>query len=515
MTSLSDGGSASVPFDPFSYLRLNAAGKDRLAIYDDGREITFEELLRLVSALIHLLRERDLGRGDVVAVALPNVWQYVALEIAVPAADCVLLPLPLTLGRREAAGALRRSGAKLLVTDDSPAAELLSAAASELEPRPEAIVVEELEAELELDRGEPETSEPNPDRVVQIALTSGTTGMPKLASLTARLKQATFEGFTTRLRLGPGDRVLPLSPVTQGAGEMCLYSLRTGAALIMAHEPRFDAALALRLAEVADATVLGAVPTMISRLLEAPELASADLSRVRATLSAGSPLAPSLARRWEERTGSRVCNFYGAMDVGQLAVPDPEDPAEKRWATVGRPHDSAEVLICGPDGSGLPTGAEGEICMRGVLVQERYWNEGHGPFAADGWAHFGDLGFLDEDGYLHVTGRLKDTIIRGGTNINPYEVEDLLRECPGVKDVCVVGRPDADLGERSVAFAVPAADVELNLEGIVGFLDREGLARYKWPESLELLDTLPVGSTGKIDRRSLRERLADKRGEPA
>jgi long-chain acyl-CoA synthetase len=497
---------AAAPYDPLSYLRANAGQAGRPAILAGDRQITFAELLGIVASLVDDLGRRGLRPGDVVAVALPNVWQYVALEIAIPAAGCVVLPLPMTLGRREASAALSRSGAKLVVTNDSAAGLLLRDTARTLQPAPSVIDASELL--VDADHSDVEGARPDPDRIVQIALTSGTTGLPKLASLTASLKQVTFEGFTGRLAVEPGDRVLPLSPITQGAGEMCLYCLRTGAALVMSGSPRFDPAQALGLAASSAATVVGAVPTMISRMLGAPELDRVDLSRVRATLSAGAPLGARVARSWEERTGSRICNFYGAMDVGQLAVPSPSDPPEKRWTTVGKPHEAAEVLICAPDGTPLGRGAEGEICMRGPLVQDRYWDEQSGPYAPDGWAHFGDLGLLDEDGYLHVTGRLKDTIIRGGTNINPYEVEDLLRGCPGVADVCIVGRPDDDLGERAVAVVVPEGPAAPGLAQLTAFLDREGMARYKWPERVRLVDSLPLGSTGKLDRRALRARLA-------
>jgi acyl-CoA synthetase (AMP-forming)/AMP-acid ligase II len=350
--------------------------------------------------------------------------------------------------------------------------------------------------------------EPDPDRIVQIALTSGTTGPPKLASLSARLKQLTFQGFTSRLGIGPGDRVLPLSPITQGVGEMCLYALRTGATMVMAHDPRFDPERALALIERSGATVLCGVPTMIGRLLHCPALANTDLSALRATISAGSALAPGVAQEWERHSDSSTCSFYGAMDIGQLAVPRPQDPPQKRWTTVGRPHERAELLICDPAGVALPAGATGEICMRGPLVQQRYWGESEGPFAPDGWAHFGDLGFVDADGYVHVTGRLKDTIIRGGNNINPVEVEELLRRCPGVMDACVVGRPDPDLGERAVAFVVATADGSPELGAVAGFLEAQGLTRCKWPEFMVLVDALPIGSTGKIDRGALRIRAA-------
>ena len=474
-----------IPYDALSYLRANAAVRgDALAVHDDGEELSFEALHRAVLSLVADLRERSVGPGDVVAVALPNVWRYVALEIAVPAIGATLLPLPVSLGRLETDDAIERSGAKLVIGED-----------------------DELDTDGEPDDGP--FAEPDPDRVVQIALTSGTTGRSKLASLTARLKQLTFEGFTNRLQLGPEDRMLPLSPITQGAGEMCLYALRTGAALVMAHHSRFDAERSLALAERTRATVLGGVPTMVARMLHSPALADTDLSTLRATISAGAPLPESVAREWEERTGAPVCSFYGAMDVGQLAVPSPDDPAEKRWTTVGKPHDTAELLICDPQGNAVEPGEEGEICMRGPLVQPQYWNEDETPYSDDGWAHFGDLGRLDEDGFLHVTGRVKDTIIRGGSNVNPFEVEDVLRGSPLVQDVCVVGRPDEDLGERAVAFVVAAPGETPTLDDLTAHLEQQGFTRYKWPEGLHLLDALPHGATGKIDRQELRKRAKE------
>ena len=474
-----------VPYDALSYLRANAAVRgDALAVHDDGEELTFDDLLRAVLSIAADLRDRGVEPGDVVAVALPNVWRYVALEIAVPAIGATLLPMPTSLGRMETEDAIERSGAKLVIREDD-------------------------ELDTERNPGDLTFAEPDPDRVVQIALTSGTTGRSKLAGLTARLKQLTFEGFTSRLKLGPEDRMLPLSPITQGAGEMCLYALRTGAALIMSHHARFDAERSLALAESTGTTVLGGVPTMVARMLHSPALEHTDLSSLRATISAGAPLPEPVAREWEERTGAPTCSFYGAMDVGQLAVPSPDDPAEKRWTTVGKPHDRAELLICNPDGSAVEPGEEGEICMRGPLVQPKYWNEDETPYADDGWAHFGDLGRLDEAGYLHVTGRVKDTIIRGGSNINPFEVEDVLRGSAAVQDVCVVGRPDEDLGERSVAFVVPAPGSEPTLDDLTAHLEDAGLTRYKWPEGLHLLDALPHGATGKIDRQALREQAKE------
>ena len=465
---------AARPNVPTSYLELNAESRPGApAVIDGDLILTFEQLRERVHASAAALMDRGVGSGDVVAISLSNVWEYVTLELAVPLLGAVLLPLPLTLGDAEKRRALAQTGASLLV-HGSQAGRLCSAPfRGLLEPPPA-----------------------DPARVVEIALTSGSTGPPKLASLHAGLKQATFEAFTSRLEVTAQDRVLVMSPLTQGIGGMCLYCLRLGAGLVMLGERRFTAEHTLRTAAATGATLLVGVPTNVIRMLDSPSLPETDLSAARCTAVAGAPMPPEVARAWEPRTGSRACIFYGSMDAGQLAVGSPGDPQAKRWTTVGRPHDCAEAMIT--DG--------GEICMRGPTVQERYWGEARGPYSEDGWVHTGDLGFLDEDGYLHVTGRIKDLVIRGGANINPHEVEDVLRSHAAVADVCVVGRPDRELGERAMAFVVGRRS--LTMDDLRGHLEARGLARYKWPEFLELVDEIPLAGPGKPDRRLLAERAA-------
>jgi cyclohexanecarboxylate-CoA ligase/acyl-CoA synthetase len=466
----------TTPNLPLSYVEHHATvGGDHAALIDGDRTVGFAELRdRALVAAARLLRD-GVAPGDVVGLQLANVWEYPVLELAVPRLGAIVLPLPLNLGAAEIGHALAATGARRIVGSEEAAALCADPGPGERLP--------DLPA-----------PDPDPDRVVEIALTSGTTGMPKLASLHAGLKQATFERFTGRLGMSRGDRVLVMSPLTQGIGGMCLYGLRSGAALVMLGRPGFDAAHTLRTAGRTRATLLVGVPTNLIRMLDSPDLAEVDLAAARCTAVAGAPMPPEVARDWEARTGSRVVSFYGTMDAGQLAVGSPDDPPEKRWQTVGRPHDGVEWMVTG----------EGEICMRGPTVQRRYWGEESGPLAADGWAHLGDLGFVDEGGYLHVVGRLKDTIIRGGTNINPYEVEDHLRAHAGVRDACVVGRADADLGERAVAFVVGS----LTMEELRRHMEARGVARYKWPEFLELVDELPLKGPGKVDRRLLKEKAS-------
>jgi acyl-CoA synthetase (AMP-forming)/AMP-acid ligase II len=486
------GSGSARAYDALSYLAANAAAQPLApAVFDAGREVGFAELHEVVQGLIGVLRASGMADGEPVAVRLANVWEYVALELAIPAAGGVIMPLPLTLGESEVAWALEKSGARRIITGadlpDLLAAATLPSSAASPPLAPSA-------------RGPaPAPSLPAvPERVVEIALTSGTTGMPKLAALNAKLKQATFEGFTRRLEVTAADRVLIMSPLTQGIGGMCLFCLRLGAALIMLHEPRFRPETVLRLAARHRATMLIGVPTNVIRLLDSPDLDRTDLSSARLTAVAGAPMPPEVAAAWEDRTGSLVCIFYGSMDAGQLSVGSPSDPRAKRHHTVGRPHDCCQAMIS----------AEGEICMRGDTVQERYWGEPHGPYSDDGWVHMGDLGRIDEDGYLQVLGRTKDLIIRGGSNINPHQVEQVIRRHPDVADVCVVGRPDRDLGERAVAFIVlRAGRSPLGLDGLRAFLDRQGIARYKWPEEVRAIGEIPLSGPGKVDRRALQAQL--------
>ena len=462
-------------------------------MFDAEKVITFAELARNVRRLVAGLGK--LRSTEPVAVHLPNIWEYVALEIAIPAAGGVIMPLPLALGPAEIEWAMSRSGATRMI-DSADLSTLFAphhegALPTRTEPPAPGTAL-----------GGPAPPPPpppvDPNRVVEIALTSGTTGMPKLAGLSAKLKQATFEGFTGRLQVSEADRILVMSPLTQGIGGMCLLCLRLGAALIMLHEPRFSPELVLRLAAEHRATMLVGVPTNVIRMLDSSVLTRTDLAAARLTAVAGAPLPADVARQWEDATGSKVCIFYGSMDAGQLSVGSPSDPVEKRHTTVGRPHECCEVLIS----------EEGEICMRGDTVQERYWGEERGPHAADGWVHMGDLGHLDKDGYLSVVGRKKDLVIRGGSNINPHEVEEIVRRHPAVAEVCVVGRPDRELGERAVAFIVPRRpSLAPNLEELRKHLEGEGLARYKWPEEVIPVEEIPLSGPGKVNRQALREKL--------
>jgi acyl-CoA synthetase (AMP-forming)/AMP-acid ligase II len=421
------------------------------------------------------------------------------------------MPLPPSFGEYELEQILGRSGSRFVVCD-ADRTEVVGRVAARLGSPVQVLGVRDVTEAAAVTRAAG-VRDGDPRRIVEIAVTSGTSGLPKLASRSAAQKQATFEGFTGRLGIAPGDRVLAMSPLTQGVGSMSLFTFRRGATQVLLGTSRFVPADVLRLAQAERVTTLLGVPTNLTRLLAAPELAGADLSACRITAVAGALLPPDVAEAWERRTGSRVCIFYGSVDAGQLAVCSPADSQDKRWHSVGRPHDCCEVRIRGADGEALGVDAIGEICMRGATVQDGYWGESRSAHESDGWAHLGDLGYLDRDGYPHVVGRTKDIIIRGGSNINPYEVEAVLRRHPDIADVCIVGKPDPDLGERAVAFVVLAPGRRLSIDQLRQFLAAAGLAKYKWPEFVEAIAEIPLSGPGKVNREALRANARRETGE--
>ena len=264
------------PYDPVSYLEWNARRRPHATAIWDGGEIAFGELLERVRRFQRGLAAQGVRAGDVVGVQLPNIWQYVALEIAIPDMGAVILPMPMSLGEHEMRWLREKTRPALVVTGA------------------------DLEALTGDGSAQPATAGPDPDRIVEIAMTSGTTGMPKLASLSARLKQVTFEGFTRRLEITENDRVLPMTPLTQGIGGMCLYCLRVGAALVMLRDPHWTPEHCLDVAAASGATVMVGVPTNVIRMLNHPLRLSKSL---RAVAVAGAPLPPEIAERWETSTG--------------------------------------------------------------------------------------------------------------------------------------------------------------------------------------------------------------------
>ncbi len=353
-----------------------------------------------------------------------------------------------------------------------------------------------------------------PDSTCQIQYTSGTTGAPKGAMITHRGMTVNARLYAAMVGARDSDVWVNAMPLfhTAGCGLATLGALQSGGAQLLI--PGFDAGLVLDLIESERGTLLLQVPTMLIRLLDAQADRPRDVASWRISSLGGAPVAPELVRRAQEELGLAVAIGFGQTESSPYITHTVLDDPHPEWQrTVGRPMSGIEVRITVPGGKDeVPTGEVGEICTRSVCVMRGYYGDPHATAAAidtDGWLHTGDLGCIDERGYLRMAGRLKDMIIRGGENIYPREIEDVLLEHPGVDEVAVVGVPDPEWGETVAAFVrsqCGVSDHELDA------FCRARLATFKVPRVWRVVSEFPQTASGKIQKFQLARQLG---AEPA
>ena len=484
----------------------------------ERRRWTYSELAEQAERVARALLER-FEPGERVAVWAPNAPEWVLLELGAAMAGVVLVTLNPVLRPREIAYALRQSRSSGLFV------------VPEIRGNPTAPVVEELRHELPNLReveslagweaflasaGSASTAGPLPEVAAgdpaQIQYTSGTTGFPKGALLSHRGITNNASFCAQRLEVTGDDIWVNPMPLfhTGGCVLAVLGAIAANATQVLV--PFFDPGLVLELAESERATVMGGVPTMLIAELEHPGIAGRDLSRLRSVLSGGSTVPADLVRQVEATLGVRFGIVFGQTESSPVITQTRlDDSLEDKALTIGQPLPQTEVKIVDPaSGEVLPPGATGELCTRGYLMMLGYFDMPEATaeaIDAEGWLHTGDLCSMDERGYCKVEGRLKDMIIRGGENIYPREIEELLFTHPGVADVAVVGVPDARWGEQVAAFVRPAAGHEPSEADLAAFAS-EHLAPHKVPRTWVFMDELPLTASGKVQKFVLRERLA-------
>jgi fatty-acyl-CoA synthase len=488
--------------------RAAAAAPDRPAIsWPDGglRHLTYSELLAAARTRgAELLAET--GPGDRVAVWAPNIGPWVVLELASALAGTVLVPLNPALTDDEAQYVLESSGAvAAYAVADSQGKPLLARLHALAATLPRLHHVHDLDATPAPAAVALPDVELNAPFLLQY--TSGTTGRPKGAVLGHRA--ALNAGRFSALAMEPtGDDVwcspLPLHHV---GASVCLVlaalAIRAGIVVL----PRFDAGVLLDVLEATRATHVGLVPTMCLDLLDHPRFPAADLSSLRTVMIGGTAVPPDLIRRIEAVLGVRVANGYGQSESPNISQTRLDDSPEDKAESIGRPLPHREARIVDPaTGKVVALGEVGELLTRSPLTMTGYAGTS-GGLDADGWLHTGDLCSMDDRGVLRFHGRLRELIIRGGENIHPREIEDVLRQVPGVAEAAVVGGPDARWGERVVAFVrrdPGAAVAEQQLRDFA----RTRLAPFKVPGEWHLCDELPLTASGKVRKYVLRDGLA-------
>ena len=362
------------------------------------------------------------------------------------------------------------------------------------------------------------TVDVEPDAVCWLFYTSGTTGRPKGAMLShANLMFVTVGWVADLMPLKPEDVTLHAAPLTHGAGFHALAAIAKGCTNVIPEKPAFDAATTLELMEREGVTNTWLVPTQVNRLVQSPDLADRDLSRLHSVVYGGAPFHVEDLKVAVERLGPVLVQVYGQGETpmtatylrqGEHVLGEPG--TEARLASAGHSRTGMEVRLVDEEDDVVPTGELGEIVVRGPAVMSGYWErpEESAKTLRGGWLHTGDVGKFDERGYLYVLDRLKDLIITGGANVYAREVEEVLIQHPDVAAVTVIGVLDRNWGERVVAVVVPAEGANPDGAALIDYCGAH-LASYKKPKQVHFVASLPVSAYGKVLKRELRDQFAD------
>ena len=479
------------------------------------RRWTYGQLLAEAGQCAHWLLTQ-FSPGERITIWAPNIPEWVILQYGAALAGLTVVTANPALRAAELRYVLEQSRSSgLFHTAAFRGSDMTAIAREAVQGLPELRVVScftDWRATVGAHRGGGPLPVVEPGDAAQIQYTSGTTGFPKGALLHHR-------GLLTNARLMIGRTQLPhrgtmvtAMPLfhTAGCAMGVLGCAHQRACYVLCQ--LFDPGLVLTAAQDHRADLLPGVPTMLIAMLAHPGFDQFDLSRLSGVLSGGSPVPPELAHRVEQRFGVRFTTVYGQTELSPVVTQtSPDDSAEDKATTAGRPLPQVEVAIRDPaTGKTMPTSQPGEICARGYQAMLGYFDMPERTAETidpDGWVHTGDLGMLDDRGYLQVTGRIKDMIIRGGENIYATEIEQVLFGHPGIRDVAVLGLPDPTWGEICAAVLTPAGPGQLPAVTELHDLCRASLAPHKTPARWFGATELPLTGSGKIQKFRLREQI--------
>jgi cyclohexanecarboxylate-CoA ligase len=502
---------------------------DKTAVVDDEQRLTFADLAQRSQALAGGLRGLGLRPGDSVAYQLPNWWETVVVAHAIAALGAIATPVAPTHGRREVGFILRESGARALFvpdrfrgTDHGTIARSLQEDLDRLEhivvvrgaPEHDALAFADLEKGTDAPGtgmpAEGAAGAPSPferaDDVAFLIYTSGTTADPKGVLHTHNTLLAEARSLEAVHALSAMDTVLMPLPLTHISGIIHAVLVPAALGTTAVLMDRWEPAAAIRLIGRERVTYMVGPPIFLRDLCRN---ISAPIEGFRLFSCGGADVTPDVISAAEAQLGCVAKRVYGSTEFPTLTTTAPSDPQAKRRETDGRVIGAAELRILDRQGHPCAPGTEGEIVARGPECCVGYRNpalDAEG-FDAEGWFRTGDLGIVDRSGYLRITGRKKDIIIRKGENISAREVEALLAEHPDVDEVAVVGIPDPETGERACAVVRPRAGVTPTLEQLTRFLRERGLSTRKLPERLSIVTEFPRTASGKIRKAALRERI--------
>jgi long-chain acyl-CoA synthetase len=492
-----------VPVNLAANLTASAEGLgEKTALKLDEVEMSYRALDTASARVAGLLAQRGVEPGDRVGLMLPNVPEFAVVYFGVLRAGAVVVPINPLLKEREVAFYLSDSGARMVFAWHGFAE---AAEAGARGPGAECVFVTPGEfARLLADADQLDSlADRAADDTAVILYTSGTTGTPKGAELTHSNLSSNVAAVTALHSFGENDVVLGALPLFHSFGQTCSMNAAVAAGATLSLIPRFDAERALAIITRDRVTVFQGVPTMYSALLHHPRRDEFDTSTLRECVSGGASLPAEVLRGFEQEFGCKLLEGYGLSETSPVASSNRPD-RQRRPGSVGVPIEGVQMRIVNEDGEEVPIGSRGEIVIRGPNVMKGYWGrpDATAEVIRDGWFHSGDIGVMDEDGYFFIVDRLKDMIIRGGYNVYPREIEEVLYEHPAVREVAVVGVPHPELGEE-VAAAVALKDGAAADEAELREFVKARVAPYKYPRRISFFTDLPKGPSGKIVKREI------------
>lgn len=507
---------------------------DATFVFDDSTTYTFSEVREQVLRLAAGLQRSGLRRGERIAVQLPNWTEFVLVAAAASRIGAILVPIMPIYRDDEVRYVLQHSGASAAVVcgnfrgfdhaamftelrPDCPDLRAIHVARAGAGLAPsigaslDDLFVSGDLAALDAEIG-PDT---HPDEGFLIVYTSGTTSRPKGCFHTFNTLRASAAAIAKSLEYGPDDVQFGPSPITHSTGLVTsvVLPLLVGARSYLMEA--WDPAEGLRKIKEHGCTTAVTATPFLQMLMGAYEPGKHDASSLRRWVCAGSPIPGSIVEQSRELfSGCQTLSLYGRSENFLTTMCTVHDPAERSATSDGSALEGAAVKVVDATGSEVPRGEEGDITYKGPSHMIEYYRneeETAALFTPDGFSRSGDLGRMDDDGFVRVTGRLKDIVIRGGMNISAREVEEHLLSHPHIANVAVVGMPDERLGERVCVYVVRAVDApELTLDDITAYLREHKVATQKLPERLELLPELPLTATGKVQKHVLRADIAGK-----
>ena len=476
---------------------------ERCALKLGDRAITYAQLDDASARVAGFLRERGVQPGDRVGIMLPNVPEFAIAYYGVLRAGATVVPMNVLLKQREVCFYLGDSQAKLVFAWHEFAD---AAAQGAREAGAECVVVaadgfEQLVAQAERAPG---VAHREGEDTAVILYTSGTTGKPKGAQLTHANLASNVEVMLRVFSIDAQDTVLGALPLFHSFGQTCGLNAAVTAGACLALVSRFDPQTALETIERERVTVFEGVPTMYAALLNHAERERCDVSTLRLCVSGGAALPVEVLRAFEEAFGCIVLEAYGLSETSPLASFNHPD-RERKAGSIGIPIAGVEMKVVDDARNEVAQGEVGEIAIRGHNVMKGYWNRPEATaevIDADGWFYTGDMAKIDADGYFFIVDRKKDLIIRGGYNVYPREIEEVLYEHPAVREAAVIGIEHAELGEE-VAAAIALKEGAQVSEAELRDYVKERVAAYKYPRQVWFVDELPKGPTGKILKRAI------------